>query len=817
MNLKQLYQNFRRGFHRYINGRKGVISLFLAFSLSPLLGTTLVLEEYARYQNVVELMGEITGSSALSTLANFDKYMEKRFGLMSISQENSDISALFNQYYKPNLNIIGDSATSTKASASGKFPLSNVTVLRQQILENAELSVPTEFMFTGFNVGEWEKQIAKKYDMKEQLDLAKAGEAMLALSRSLVKYGKSVKALVEENEKYQKAMDAYNTAAKEFNAACDVLAKLKARQAQLASNPKTAAAAAAMEPEIQAQKQVVMQMRNIYIPTIDPYKKEVEFVRDKITAMMDSLAEVTKKNEEVRKGVNGGRDAQGNAAEAETSFTDKLYEQITRITSKYESGEYKTRMGNDATALKDQKVLLQNFTAESVGLVWVPGDYAAVQVYLTSPDLLNIVALQKSLNSQAELTETSAKPLSEFLDILEKLQKLQGFYDPAFNSIVNGSDMYLPTSMSAASKVGVDSLNHMIKACRSLMDTVQSSGLLNKFIRLMEALVEFFIAFVEFVVSVFAWLIEVIEKFIGVVADLPNFYDNLLLYGYAGYNLPNRTNGKSGKTLYGYDYSKLFHAARGVEGTSLAGTLDDFRDGKLGSGAESMPLFKGAELEYMLVGGNNEVENQVAAFYDTYMFRMALDAVPILKSGEVKAMATASSLLAWVVYILIIIFEPLIDTFVLVNGGFEYLYKETLYLTPSGIGAFSKDVQDIVGISKDMGEKLEGKMGEIISVDGKVKSEGKSGKQGIFKMKYAEHGILLLMIRTDPTTYMNRLRNIIYMETKYEHRDKFKFDLDKSYTMITTDTEYRMNPLLKLPSLTGGGPFVVRKERDYFY
>lgn len=264
------------------------------------------------------------------------------------------------------------------------------------------------------------------------------------------------------------------------------------------------------------------------------------------------------------------------------------------------------------------------------------------------------------------------------------------------------------------------------------------------------------------------------------------------------------------------------------------GTLNDFGNGGMGGSAVPNPLFKGAELEYMLVGGNNEIENQAAAFYDNYMFRLALDAVPIITNKEVKAMGAACGPLFWVPYVLIFIFEPLLDTFVLVNNGYEYLFKKTLYLTPSGIDALIVDIKDIVGMGESMGRDLQETMEEIIAngngnlpalpAPGGGSSEELHGdkkdnpyKKGIFKMKYAEHGILLLMLRSNPTTFMNRLRNIIYMENKYEHRGEFNFDLDKSYTLLTVNTEYRMNPLFRLPSLTSGGPFHVRKTKDYYY
>ncbi len=842
MKRKAMYQTLRRGFHRYINGRKGVISLFLAFSLSPLLGTTLVLEEYVRYQNVVELMGEITSSSALSTLGNYDSHLDERFGLMSISEEHADLNGLFNEYYNPNLSLIGDSAESIHATVEGKYPLSDETVLRQQILENAELSVPAEFMFTGFDMGKWESKIAEHKGKEDELKLAESGVKMGELFKNLAKFGNDLKKVNESSETYSKNMKAYKDASKAFNSACQTLAALNAEHAILMSNPATVSEAEAMEPEIEAQKRVVNAARDAYKEAIGPFRESVDEVKGNIGELMQTMRDIPDNIKEVGGEKDDKSDAKKSAAEKEADFADKVYGQMTNATLKYDGDGYKEAMGQNAADLIDQKGMLNGFDAEEVGTGWSEGSYAAIHEFYTEGDIAKLVGLQNALNLDAALSSTNAKMLSNFLSVLEKLEKLQGFYDSSYNSEVSPSDMYVPTTMAFSSVLGVDSLNHMIRACRALTLAVAAPSAF-QFIHLCEALVEFFVAFVEFVTGMFQWIMEVFNNLVSLASNPVSFYDDLLLFGYAGYNLPNRTNAKDpdGESLYGYSYQDLFLSAGGRTGLPVLGALVDFAGGHIDGRTERKPLFKGAELEYMLVGGVNEIDNQAAAFYDNYMFRLALDALPIVLSKEVKEMGAACGPLFWVPYILLFIFEPLIDTFVLVNGGYEYLFKQTLYLTPSGIEALAIDIKGIAGLEEETAGKLKDGMEKILtggssgtpkssepgggtsksSDEEKPKLEGDAEdnpkKKGIFKMKYAEHGILLLMLRTNPTTYMNRLRNIIYMENRYEHRGEFNFDLDKSYTLITVNTEYHMNPLFRLPSLTSGGPFTVRKTKDYYY
>ena len=64
---------------------KGTVTIFLALVTTPLLMFTLMLVESVRYQSEIETMLELMDNASLSTLANYDEFMQKRFGLLSIS------------------------------------------------------------------------------------------------------------------------------------------------------------------------------------------------------------------------------------------------------------------------------------------------------------------------------------------------------------------------------------------------------------------------------------------------------------------------------------------------------------------------------------------------------------------------------------------------------------------------------------------------------------------------------------------------------------------------------------------------------------
>ncbi|MFV0364021.1 MAG: hypothetical protein ACK5LL_13200 [Suipraeoptans sp.] len=120
--------------NKYINGKKGAVSIFLALILSPLLSVSLTLVESARYQEALERTREIADISAFSTLADYDSFLDERFGLLSTSQE-MNINSTFADYLQENTNSLGGNITLNSQSAQGEFPLSDLDVLKQQILE----------------------------------------------------------------------------------------------------------------------------------------------------------------------------------------------------------------------------------------------------------------------------------------------------------------------------------------------------------------------------------------------------------------------------------------------------------------------------------------------------------------------------------------------------------------------------------------------------------------------------------------------------------------------------------------------------------
>lgn len=127
---------------KYINGTKGVISLFLVIIMMPFFSIITVFTDMARYNSSVNIMREVMGVAANSTLANYDTYLQDRFGLYAVDQK-TDINSTYNSYLENNGTLLNNTLNIDSSSIDGNYALSDVEVLYNQIMEYSKLNAPT--------------------------------------------------------------------------------------------------------------------------------------------------------------------------------------------------------------------------------------------------------------------------------------------------------------------------------------------------------------------------------------------------------------------------------------------------------------------------------------------------------------------------------------------------------------------------------------------------------------------------------------------------------------------------------------------------
>ena len=208
--LSHLYSKVRRA-------SRGAISLLLILAVTPFLHMSLMLVETVRYQDVIENMIEVQDLSTMSLMANYDDFIQSRFGLLAMSQKE-DSTTLFRYYLSQNLmNNDTDSLTGDVTANTGLYDTSE---LERQICEYGQLSIPVELIsdiVDSIGVLDTLKDKMKTGSLDKLTKIGDAasscGDALSALST----LNDKAKAAIEKFQTYKTDLQNYNDKYTEFN------------------------------------------------------------------------------------------------------------------------------------------------------------------------------------------------------------------------------------------------------------------------------------------------------------------------------------------------------------------------------------------------------------------------------------------------------------------------------------------------------------------------------------------------------------------------------------------------------------------------
>lgn len=198
--MKKRMKRIKHFFNKYINGTKGVISLFLALVMLPFASSALIIVESARYQNATELVDEMLDCIGLSSIAEFDTYLEDRFGLLAMSQETSP-SANFNKYMIANMPALNNSFKYTSASVNGVYPLGNDGVMKNQLMEYSEIMAMSEALYYGLKVDDILKKLYKQMGVENLNKIAEATTKVADVASSTADLVNAIKTSITEYDK----------------------------------------------------------------------------------------------------------------------------------------------------------------------------------------------------------------------------------------------------------------------------------------------------------------------------------------------------------------------------------------------------------------------------------------------------------------------------------------------------------------------------------------------------------------------------------------------------------------------------------------
>ena len=495
----------------------------------------------------------------------------------------------------------------------------------------------------------------------------------------------------------------------------------------------------------------------------------------------------------------------GDLAAQCTTSTDEwiiaaIDEALTQLNNMV-SPDLKDKVNADVTKLQQLSNNLTGFNAKNdisstTTVDTLQDKYKYVKVEsLAIPSNIDSVLSSIQTNLDNKSSNINTEGASNFLDLVGQVMNLSGIYDSSMNAVLTNGVLYnsnVPQNLSTT--LLLNSMTNLVNAGNNFVEGIKSKSIFG-IVNVLLAIKDVYAAEAQFLGAVVTWIGNSAKNLFAFVSGGFNeMYNNLLLYGYGVYNLPNRVSIDGGKTLYGYSYSEVFSLAGGTYSKSLTGALSNI--GNISSNVNgSDTMFKGAEGEYLVIGSNNEIQNQVGTFFNLYMLRFLLDIIPVFKDAQLTSISAAAGPLAWLVKVAAAIVEPMIDSILLVNGRKVYLIKKSIWLSYTGVSSLVQELLSCSGISSAFTDKIKD---TIKAADGVAKMKGK------LNMDYNEHLMILMAMSVDQTRYLQRLQNVIQMEGLKKYNNSFS--LDKSYTMIKAEVDYTLNPMFNV-GLTNGGYF----------
>lgn len=894
--IKPTIRHMSKFFGKYINGWKGAVSIFLALITAPFLSLTLLIVESARYQSAVELMDEVIDSSAFSVLAEYDSYLEERFGVMAVSQgvelngdggfRNGETE--FAKYLDDNAANIG--VNILKDSAEGKFPLSDSGVLKQQLLENSEVSAALEMLINGLDIDELLKKINEAFSCLDEISKqAEAISATADVGDAVADIINNIKeAITTYKDDYSPAYNEYWEKYYAFEQKADDLAKELGIYEEKHKNEKKDDETDEGE-DTEDSKYEPYSDENVknavddcedaakdYKEASSDFKTHFSALKGNIDSVLSGItgltAKINKMNSKInkcseksdQKGEGSKTVATSGMADASASWFAAIAEEASTAFKEIFGMSFTTDSQRALNDLNEKIYLLGQFDAENdvdsdttksdIKREYGPVDTSCIPGGLDYK-LKNIIDI---LNQEEPIVEDESLTIDDILTFLNKLLDVHLLYDANLNSVLSESALYqADTNSNLGDLLFGESISNLSRAGQDFWDSFAEHDIVKRVV----AAAEFLVSVAEFLASLVMKVAEmtasIIELVSMLITDPGEIFNRMLLYSYAAYNLPNRTNYNSGKSLSGYSFNKIYTAAGGTAmGTTVSGIFSDM--GKHEDKYGSDMMFKGAEGEYILVGTANEKQNQSITAYDLLLFRIILDIFPVMGNEWVGTLSASTGVFAPLVYIGMILGEAFVDTLLIVNGVSVYFVKmpEYIYLSPSGVKDLIKDGLSMTNLSKTLQEKItkkddkntkkeegsgnnsEDESGSAINNDtGKTDGGGgtktdkpaagdgdsqkkKQDKEikGFFDADYREHLIMLMFLnRCTTEKYLARMKNLIQTEAAVNYKYNGGFGISKAYTYIKTDVEYELKAMFNLESLTGNGLLKVRTSEYHGY
>ena len=825
-----------------LESAKGFISLFLAIVITPILGLTCLLVESIRYQDIIEGMLEVDDLSAFAALGNYDKFIKERFGLLTVAQKE-ELLTLYNKYYNENSAMYQKDISVVSMNITGEYPLTDMDVFEQQLMDYCELSSLVQVLCEGLDISEIIKKIEKTMnidpnDKKSNLfDTATKWADVGCVADRVAKIYGEIQEAKELYANYQLYEQDYKN--KYYNAdydygfessAKDYRDALKAAQDSgltgdaIYSDETAANAYDNLAKDFwDSQLGWIESQKTVYKNAAHNYKNNISTMTSKISDIAIDCDKLLEEIEQLKKDDEKGKTQDYQSIEIDiylgmADIAMDLINQQAQLGIKDKEQAKIAEFDNLEGRLRDMnnKSITPSTTDYQIKSTYYvePATYFDTYMTILDGDLAAIDQLFGNDDSSASI--------EDMIDMVYSLMDINFLYDPALDSVVDRSYEYDPDLGAQAGVVAIG----------ALLDAVDGIANCSNALEFILAVVEAIAAMFAFIGACVVWLARnlcaIVSGAIETLLEPSSLAYDIIVCGYAAYNFPNRLDYDSpyGLPLSGYKYyNNIYVQVAG--GTNVAATLSETCgsistcvDNIFGDPEPNNIIFKACEAEYLLCGFNNDYENQIAALFDIYMMRFCLNIGPMFLDSEVKGFASCAGQFAPLLIILMCIGESLIDAFILANGGFEYMLKDTIYLTGSGLPYLLYDLfhlsklADVSGVVNSADKMAGG------TLTGTSVGPDYSEKKGAIplKMTYSEHLFWLMFLGQDRRVLLARMQNLVKMNAYAYHSkiDSYEYDFEKSYTFIKSDIVYTINPMFDFGALSSGeswGSYQIKQSR----
>ncbi len=817
--------------HSFLGVSKGAVSILLMIVTTPFLSLTLFLVESVRYQDALELLFELEDLVASSTLANNDSFLNERFGLLAVDQ-TVDLDERYNMYMDANMGSFKNELQMNSMTATGMFPLSETDVYEQQIIDTCEISGIAEVIFDGLDLDKLFEKLNGVTNLDKIQKIADTGDQVMTVLKAVktvyFDIAGNPKPDTKDGEKKMDSLktlhDNYNSAKKEvgtyypnfkekFKAYCDALATAKANCKEGEDPYKNADVVKAYNA---LTKPYNYSPKDQYVKALKKYQDSYKALSGRIKDIFKDVATLQAEIAKVK-----DKDSEGEFAELIKKIAGfiEAVETVTITSDTYRA----TMSGEEATIeslIRDfDKINNTSFAETDWKNIESPFDLGK-KVTGTIDDLYTVfnnavTSLEKIFDEKAQ---EDAAGISDYLQLFDKIRNITVFYNSKLNSNINKSDWAVAVGADKSSESFMNAVGNFTSACKDIVDGLAKLD----FIKLISAAYKIAKAIWELSKAIVFSVTKYIDK-IGEIIDATNSNSNkvagffsyvasdFLVTSYACYNFSSRVNylGKSsimgsvdepGKTGYSYKYE-------GNESltNSFAGDFSAFASVMSGTDQPSNDKrFKGAELEYILIGLDNECQNQLCSFINMYLLRLAFNIPSVVNDSVIKSLASAYPPFTYAIYLLAVLIEPFLDMLLLVNGGKVNLIKSDIYLSAKGILIFTKDFINAVDAMSSIA-KVEGMKPDELKkgLEECIKSEASTG--GDFKVElnvtYTENMLLLMLLSAKKEDKLKRMQNLVQMEARVKNPD---FQLSKAYTYIKADAKCKLKPMLNVGFANNG-------------